>query len=758
MSHPFIIVALVIASTLVSQLPGTWETFADATHSQCIAAYGGKIYAGTGGGIVVYEPGNGITQIMTNLDGLYGMDIVSLVVADNNMYYASSNGAIGRLDGDKWRSYSDLVREDIRINDMIFTGENLYIATEMGISKLNILDGPSPVEITENYTKLADFERNMSVTCLTADDTVIWAGMELGIAWSRLEANLFVPDVWRTMQTDRPVTAIFADSGGVWFSVEQSPEEPTVFWTNGERIDTVHDSFMDNRKLDDFFYYNDELHTTGKSGLFVYDNPNDFDRIQVENHGAVHSGATLNDSLYVGLEVGIGVLSNDTIRYYEPNCPCGTVFDDLAFTSDGGVWIVSKGVGMSFYKDGVWTRYKYKDIGAQPGDSVAEMVGKRIFRAAVLELDPDGTLWIGTNRFGVIRLSPDGEWEIFDHTNSILTGFPDNEDSVLCRALTYDDYNDVMWVTNYDAVGHLVAAAFYPNNALDIPIVEYYQGAVQLPNNHVLDVAAGFGYLWLVLRDAGVTLIDLGASLSDKSDDYMRNFDDTNNELPSASAFAVALDSAGNAWIAAAGGVATIYPTLGYSYVHTLPENMSAGVTDIAVDSWNDVWIATDKGAGMFRSADSSWHLLSTRLSPNAAPDERTDLATELLYAVGVHPITGDIWFCGENAISVLHTSQVFNDGKSRELVAYPNPFVWKGLASERMTIVGVPPDADLQIYSPDGALVRTIELSERKSTVAVLWDGRNDAGLPVASGVYVLVAPSSAGIYRGKAALIRAD
>ncbi|HHS50008.1 MAG TPA: hypothetical protein ENN07_02715, partial [candidate division Zixibacteria bacterium] len=193
--------------------------------------------------------------------------------------------------------------------------------------------------------------------------------------------------------------------------------------------------------------------------------------------------------------------------------------------------------------------------------------------------------------------------------------------------------------------------------------------------------------------------------------------------------------------------VGVIDPRFGTAITVDIPERLSLAVSDIDIDEWDNVWIVTDDGAGMFRSADSTWHAIKTRYNDNAEPSEMTDLPTDYLYSVKVDPSTGDVWFAGEGGIGILTTGFAGEGDDLPELLPFPNPFVWDGTAVARATISGVPPDADLHIYSADGQLIRTITGAEKGPTAAVEWDARNSDGSPVASGIYILVAPSSRGI-----------
>jgi len=752
----YLIITLSLVVTALTQVPGTWETFADMNYAMSIASFEGKIYTGTKGGILVYKPGSGNIEIMTNIDGLGGLEIVALVVHNGKLYYGCSNGALGRLDGEVWTTYSDLLRANIPVNDLIPAGENLYAATGQGISKLNVLPGYEAVEVAENYMKFGDYESNIAVNRVAADDTVLWVGTDEGLAFGRLGSNLFVPEAWQTIGTDRPITALMADSGGVWFALEQATDMPTIFWTDGIIIDTVSDSWMNDRDIDGFFYYKGEFYATGHSGLFIYDHPGDFDRIQVEGYFPAHRGTVLNDSLYVGLEVGFGVMINDTVWPYAINCPRGGGFTDIAIAPNGDVWVVAHGYGINRFRDGVWTVFDTRSMEPDSSDSISMAVYNTIYKIEAVELDCDGTLWAGTSGYGVYKRFTNGDWEIFDRTNSILTGYPGCENDELCWALAYDDERDVMWITNYFAISNLVAAAFERHGDLENPIVSYYSGVSGFPNNLVYDIAAGSGRIWLVLKDEGVTMVDVGPDLESFSDDFVVNY---NDELPSASAKRVDVDTTGKAWVAVAGGVASIDPAFGLVTIQALPENAGSGVNDIVVDKWNNVWITTDQsGAAMYRSSDSSWHAIRTSYTPDILPEERTDLATEVLYAVAFNPTTGDVWFCGEGAISVLHTGLGEGSESDGELVVYPNPFIWYRKATDMVSISGIPSDAHLYIYTPDGQPIRTISVSDRSSISTALWDGRNNAGEPVASGIYLLSAPSSSGTLRGKVALIRGD
>jgi len=750
----YLIILIFALPVAYAQFAGTWETHSDCSYSNCIQAFDDRVFVGTSGGIVVHNPGEDEPEINTNLNGLGGLDIVGLAINDSVLFYAAKNGALGRLDSDEWLTYSGLINDNINCYDLISVREKLYVATSQGISKLNPLDGNEALEIAENYTKLGGFDRNIAVNCITSDDSLIWAGCESGIAYSKLDRALFIPDNWDTIATNREVTAIMADSGGVWFSMQAASGEPSVFWTDGEIIDTVHDDYMNDREIDGFFYYDNFLYAHGHSGLFLYIWFDNFNRVFVQDHFSAHGGTILNDTLYVALEIGYGPLVGDTVRPVNPNSPSGNGFSDISFSSDGSVWVVASWRGLCRYKDGIWENYNYNTI--ESTDSVKEIIRLGIGSAYTVTVDGSDNVWIGTNGNGVFKLSADGEWEVFNQTNSFLRGtLEGGATQVVSRALIYDEIHDMLWVTNFNATNAISAAGMSVYPDFTSPDILYYSGTSTIPTNNIHGIDYSSNSLWLVDQDNGVSIINFGYDIYDTSDDYVYTY---SSQLPSSQANQVAVDTSGNGWIATDGGVAVIDPDLGLVIAQDLPSNVSTSASDIAVDNWNNLWVTTNDGAAMFRSSDSSWHAIKSRYSSGTSAVERTDLANEILYSVGVNPINGDVWFCGEGAISVFHPGFSNPDAGISDLSFAPNPFVWNGIADRNLKISGVPPDADVYIYSSDGVLVRTINISDRGISADALWNGRNDSGEPVASGIYLVVAPSSAGIAKGKFALIRGD
>ncbi len=83
---------------------------------------------------------------------------------------------------------------------------------------------------------------------------------------------------------------------------------------------------------------------------------------------------------------------------------------------------------------------------------------------------------------------------------------------------------------------------------------------------------------------------------------------------------------------------------------------------------------------------------------------------------------------------------------------AYPNPFR-PGLNAPVMTFVDFPPNAAVTLFTVAGQRVRQMTATDSGT---VSWDGTNDDGERVASGVYFAVSSSSEGTQTLKLAIQR--
>jgi hypothetical protein len=88
------------------------------------------------------------------------------------------------------------------------------------------------------------------------------------------------------------------------------------------------------------------------------------------------------------------------------------------------------------------------------------------------------------------------------------------------------------------------------------------------------------------------------------------------------------------------------------------------------------------------------------------------------------------------------------------DVFVFPNPYRQSG-GSGRLVVAGLPSSATIDIYSPEGVLVRQIEESDGNG--GAVWDLRDSSGGIVPSGIYLMLVRSEGlGSVLKKAAVIQ--
>jgi subtilisin family serine protease len=102
----------------------------------------------------------------------------------------------------------------------------------------------------------------------------------------------------------------------------------------------------------------------------------------------------------------------------------------------------------------------------------------------------------------------------------------------------------------------------------------------------------------------------------------------------------------------------------------------------------------------------------------------------------------------------VSGASNLAGFAKAEKVVAFPNPLRTTDVGG---AVIKIPSDMQatspkVRIYTLDGVLVKTVTPAAN----AAVWDGKNENGKPVASGVYLVAVGSGSGVRRTKLAVIR--
>ena len=170
-------------------------------------------------------------------------------------------------------------------------------------------------------------------------------------------------------------------------------------------------------------------------------------------------------------------------------------------------------------------------------------------------------------------------------------------------------------------------------------------------------------------------------------------------------------------------------------------------ISSLEADAQNGLWIST-LGDGAYSFSQSSPDTLVAKQYKI-----KDGLLSESIYDIAIDTIKGKVYFAHDLGLSVYSTALVRNasgymQGDSRKPIAYPNPF--RPGEHKFVTIDYISEKSSVYILDSSGKRVRFFKGGDLRGG-AVVWDGKNESGKPVAPGLYYYVASDGKNTAKGK-------
>ncbi len=420
------------------------------------------------------------------------------------------------------------------------------------------------------------------------------------------------------------------------------------------------------------------------------------------------------------------VEEEQTWRKVRVNAPGVEVFSALAIDAAGTLWCASAANGVVALRQGQWLT-----LTAQAGLSIA---GHR-----AVAVDHQNRKWFGTAGRGITIVEEVGDWFRFtqiDTTGGRLSG-SDTPYNVIVERLLVDKQGNV-WVLNKYAANRKPLAVVSPAGQW-----QYFSISDGIRETAVTCMAIDQrGWKWIGMQHEGIVVLDDAGTPFDKSDDQIRGTLTTADGLFSNFVRSVAVDSDGVVWIGTNQG-------LNYWFEGSVGGRgglLSDDINVVAVDFRNNKWVGTSAGVSVLSWDSYTWTHYATDNSP---------LVGDNVQCFAFDGSTGYVYIGTESGLSRLETPYTSPKADLSEVLAYPNPFVIKG-GNERFAIHNLADGSTVRILTPDGVLVRYFGRQDIPGSW-VEWDGRNDRGKEVATGVYLYVVYTESGLrHVGKVAVVR--
>jgi len=737
----FVLLASVIN---YSQQFTNWKNYTDMKEVRNVHAFSNGVWAATGGGAFLYSSSSNSFTSLNKAEGLKGIDLTTVTLdKSGNVWFGSTNGTIDIFNPgeNSFRVILDIFNSNQTnksINDLILSGDTIIVSSDFGVSLIDT----DNLLFFDTFFKFGDFPTNTKVNSMVKID-LIYICTDEGVAIQKQNAvNLSAPESWNVYRQGNGLPSNKTFKAGKFLS------DIIVSTDKGfaKLIDTSWVPFLpqfDNIFISDFVIAGDSLLILAANVVYLFNNnqitelytaPNEtfslsynsiFGIALAGSKGAIHLDASLTESLLV------------------PNGPAANQFPSTSVGEDGNFWSASgkDNLGVGFYKfdKTTWTNYNRSNTAVLPTNDFYYTYTAQ-----------DNTVFLGTWGRGFVTVKNE-EIKVFNRQNTGMQGIPEAPDFIVVTGFGTDSKNN-KWVLNYWS-GNRKSLSMVTPDSTWYHFTNPAEANISLEgyNDLAIDPFDTKFYHLTSSSNNGLYYFNENKTFEDESDDrsgFISTADGLNGDIST-----VMVDRRGDVWIGTNAGVNVLSntnaipssndPALTLSSVFSLREQ---SINAIAVDPLNQKWIGTNEGLLLINSDGS--RLLASLTASNSA------LLSDKIQSISIDENAGIIYVGTEEGLTSFETPFIKPQENFDKLFVFPNPFIVKD-NSKLLTIDGLIRDTDIKILTVTGNLVT--EFSSPGGRTAQ-WDGTDDEGKLVSSGIYLVVAFDKDGnsIITGKVAVIR--
>ncbi|MCY4158556.1 MAG: regulator [Bacteroidetes bacterium] len=770
------ILLFLIAFEANAQSARSWTAHTSAREVTDLSAGQGMVWVASTGGIFGYIPNTGQIIQYTAAEGLHNVNVQAIAWDDERqlVWIGYADGVFDRLDitSGEVTSYFDIYRSERYpskvINTMEISGDSLLIATGFGL----VVFDPLRNEVRDTYSRFG------SITPATAVNDVIvnalpdgrpglWVGTDAGVSYAPLsEKSLQDPTSWTSEENIFPsskVTGIVYHHGRLYIG--------TPFGLGRQRPDGAFERVgSSTRAVLDLGVLEDRVLAVTQFRLRAYNEQGD-ESILVSGYEDLRSLAISgSDDVWLGdaqsglnhymKSSGAGSLSLVSNELY-PEGPFHTLFGDLSTGSDGSLWAAAQlGVPRSgFYRmdpEGNWTNFTGRFI---------ELLSDRgsFWRVHV---DGQGSAWAGSRGAGLAHVSSEDAVTIYNQSNSTLLPAAGTQNYIIVGGIGSEE-DGTLWVTN--TISPYPLHVRTPDGNWNRLLPPQCAGASQTNALGNIFVDSN-GIKWIILLESGnlnitrgLLILDTNETPEDSSDDLCTYYSmpgSNGTGLPGSDINSITEDLSGRIWVGTSGGPAyfraslfaandpateAVWPVwrdreLGTYVLRGL------GVNDIAVDPSNRLWMATSDGVYLL-SENDGYSIVAHYKADNSP------LFSDEVTTITVEETSGRVFLGTDKGLISLLSDAIQPAERTRDLFVYPNPVEITSNQDPQIYIEGLVAETEISVTAVHGELIRRMQARGGRG----LWDGRDQDGRLVPSGMYLIVARGKNGeeIAYGKVAII---
>ena len=750
---------------------GEWRALTCPLDIRNLIQLGDTTYCATGGGLLLYH--NSTFEVLTTVNGLYGIDLLSISKDSYNNIWIGGKSPFGFVQiYDNEKNSIDVFDYGLTEITKFFIGDSIALASFVDGQDLGLIKW-----IYSNYQwSYRDIYRNFpflieSINGVEILNQHIFLGTDNGLLVGYLGENLKDPNNWELVSNDysSPIDAMRSTENGFTFISNQT------IYSVIDYNDTFQYEQLEVQIPVEFsdFLIDEEDFICGIHNKKVYSQRNNFNPIST---GKILYDIALDSqgNLIIGSDLGLIEINRNSYekKIQIPNSPATGKFSAIKVLKDGRfVGASSKGLSIKDF-DGWRNILEIKnensniinlsyDFNSFISDTIAYDFGDAV---ADIEEGPDGLVYCAIEGTFPVLNNPTrtgGGIIIIDIDN------PDNvtviDTSILGYYTSGSSNNPYMVVKDieFDANGNLwVANTYVTNKNLPIHVRntnnewKSYGSAetsVRISQSPISITFDSWSRVWVsafkaeeanlgIYPDGGIFLLDYNGSPTQPLSFNWRSiiYNTTvwslgmgyNNRI-------YYLTPTGlNYYDIDAGPDPIIRENL-YSY---FPNISFGGGSEIKVDPLGNIWtISPTQGVHILLENTTYWPDI------NGLRKSNSPLLSDEVYDLDFDYQRKLAYIATSKGVSILRIP--FGDSYSdyNDLKIFPSPFLIP--AHEKMIVDGLMYNSSMKIMTLDGLVIRDINSSGISvDGDQLFWDGKNNNGEYVASGVYLLAITNNSG------------
>ena len=722
---------------------------------------GSKFYAASENAIFSYDPLTNELSTITTVNGLSG-ELISTLHYSNQyelLLIGYKNGLI--------EVYNEINQELLKVIDIVAkttipssqkqinhfneNGEDVYIATDYGISvyNLNNLEFGDTYYIGTNGSQI-----KINQTAIFNNEIYAACGSNEGIKKASLSnPSLINFQFWTTL-----ITGNFTNIAAINTQLYTVNSNSRIFEISGTNFNPlfVYPQVVSELKISD-----NGLLVTTPSKVYQYSvgfNLTSVYTTNLEFETSFTTALSIDGVIYIGT-TDYGVLKSKamSVSEYDEIHPQGPLLNSAfslkygynnlwvtfgAYSSNFNPYPLNKR-GISRLRNAEWDNISY--------DSIQQTIESDVYVLNEISIDPldPNHVFVSSFHSGLLDVKIDESIELLDQSNSGLESIASNV-TVRISGTTFD--NDAnLWVLNSIIQKPLKKLNPTTNQWTSYDFSSIITDPMTDENGFSELVIGPDGTKWIGgLKKGLIGFNENGMNLKNINDNDVAN-------LPSTAVKALALDKNNVLWIGTYKGLRVLYNTSSFfteEIVRTepiiiledgLPQELLAQqfISDIIVDGSNNKWIYTADAGVFYVSSDglNTIHHFTKDNSP---------LPSNGVNAMALDSENGVVYFGTNRGLVSFATCGSRTMETLEDIYVYPNP-VRPGfnMAEDKIKIKNISENVNIKITDIEGNLVAeaqsNVNLRYKNYNLEIdggtaYWNGKNLANNTVASGVYLVL------------------